>query len=304
MNSPLPFLGHEDIARRLALDLTHSRLAHALLLTGPEGIGKKKLSLDLAQKILCLSKEPGCKSCASCRKSDIHKHPDLIVIEAEDEKIKIDSIRELKKLLSFAPFIGNARVVLIDDAHHLNTAAANALLKTLEEPSLDTYFILVTHALGWIPRTIISRCQRIPMAPLSTAHVEEILNIQEIPCSQRAIQWAQGSVKMAIHLHDIAPQVPSIEQLSQAKQFSFNHALELAHTVSQNQQVSALLQALLCQAHQSLIEKNLARPTRFEILHFVDNIIETRRVLRQNANPKIQLARLLMHFQEGLQTRL
>ena len=144
---------------------------HALLFTGPEGIGKKTTAILLAKTLLCKSpSQAPCNSCSSCKKMDALGHPDfwqISVMEASKKgEITIDQIREdILDGLFYHPFEGDTRVVLISDAHKMNSAAANALLKALEEPPLGTYFILTTFSASALSSTIQSRCQKLRFVP-------------------------------------------------------------------------------------------------------------------------------------------
>ena len=155
------------------------RWSHAQLITGPAGIGKGVLAHWLARALLCESPSDArtpCGTCASCRYAAAGQHPDLRVVEPVDpgddeakptEWIAVDRIRALIRWAALTSHRGGAKVALIVPAERMNAAAANALLKTLEEPPADTYFMLVSHQPGRLPATITSRCQRI-VAPRPT----------------------------------------------------------------------------------------------------------------------------------------
>jgi DNA polymerase-3 subunit delta' len=166
---------HELRARR-------TRWPHAVLLHGPEGIGKRILAHTLARALLCEAPRPSgeaCGECPSCRYIAAGQHPDLRIvepIEVDDDEVKrvewivVDRIRDVNAWAAITSHRGRAKVALFVPAERMNAAAANALLKTLEEPPPDTHFLLVSHQPGRLPATIASRCQRIA-APRPT--VEE-----------------------------------------------------------------------------------------------------------------------------------
>ncbi len=302
---PPPFLGHEAIARSLAETLAKGRLPHAMLFTGPEGVGKLKLARHLATAMLCQGIKPPCGACASCKLVEEDKHPDFMLIQPENGSIKIDTIRELVRGFSFAPLVGKARVVLMDDAHTLNTAAANALLKTLEEPPAATYFLLITHALGWLPRTITSRCQKVRFGPLNQEALKTIFQGLEQQTSSELLQASQGSAGRALRLETVEAELPSLTELLPSGQgWGFNQAYARTLAVVEAEKVEPFLEGLLVEAHRWLTRQNRPKEWDFPILCFTDKILEIRKSLRLNANPKLALTRLLMYFREPMQSRL
>jgi DNA polymerase III subunit delta' len=151
-----------------------ARWPHALLIEGRRGIGKRALALHFAQALLCESPLPGggpCGNCPSCGYVRAGAHPDLRVIEPIErdeegnekpvDEIVVDRIRELIDLAQLSTHRQRAKVAVIIPAEAMNAAAANALLKTLEEPPPDTYLILVSHQPGRLRATLVSRCRRL-----------------------------------------------------------------------------------------------------------------------------------------------
>lgn len=170
-------LGHErqkDVLRRA---LAGGRLAHAYLFAGPEGVGKRLMALAVARVLFC-SEGTGCGSCAACRKLDHRNHPDLHVLEADGSSIKIEQVRAIQHELSLRPAEGRRKVCLIESAELMTTAAANALLKTLEEPRGDTLLILLTSQPQRLLETIRSRCQLLRFARQPEELIRERLHSQ------------------------------------------------------------------------------------------------------------------------------
>ncbi len=161
----------KEILRRA---LKNKRLAHAYLFEGPEGVGKKLVALALARALFCEESE-GCGECAACRKVDHLNHPDLHLLTAEGPQIKIDQVRKLQHDISLRPLEAEVRICLIDGAESLNAAAANALLKTLEEPLPGTLLILLSAQPEMLIDTIRSRCQRLRFNRLSRSRLAGIL---------------------------------------------------------------------------------------------------------------------------------
>lgn len=152
--------------RQLLADHHHNRLAHALLLGGPSGLGKFYFAEHLAQYLLCTQTDTqaqqACGHCSGCCLVLAKNHPDLITITPEDSKIiKVEQIRRLTAMVAQTAHRAGYQVVILYPAEALNKAAANALLKTLEEPAGAVILLLVSHQPGALPATILSRCQRI-----------------------------------------------------------------------------------------------------------------------------------------------
>ena len=158
--------GLEQLERAVDAD----RLGHAWLLTGPRGIGKINLALVLAERILTPALQatrPAALSAAEAaramvlRHTPFDHHPDLHWIYPEEDKrtISVEQIRAVTAQLGLKAYRGPAKVVIIEPAEAMTSSAANALLKTLEEPTAGTYLLLVSHQPGRLPATIRSRCQ-------------------------------------------------------------------------------------------------------------------------------------------------
>jgi DNA polymerase-3 subunit delta' len=148
------------------------RLPHALLIQAAEGVGGGRFALWAAQLALCTA--PGaapCGSCAGCRHAAEGLHPDLVSVRRieDSQQIRIEQVRELSAELSLTSHQGGYKAAIIDPADALNRFAANALLKTVEEPPPRTLLILVAAEPSKLPATLRSRCQRIPIRPPSRA---------------------------------------------------------------------------------------------------------------------------------------
>lgn len=136
------------------------KLPHALLFTGVAGVGKYNFTLEFAHSLLC--EQNCCGSCKSCKLFEAGYHPDLKIIEPVDDKaIKIDEIRNIVSFVNYSAHVSPYKIVIINAADKMNLNAANALLKTLEEPNKKIILILVTNRPMSLPATIRSRCQTV-----------------------------------------------------------------------------------------------------------------------------------------------
>ena len=162
------------------------RLASSYLFAGEDGIGKKTAALSFAMALNCLDPQTdgtgfgdACGLCSSCKRIAGGTHPDFILLAPEDRTIKVEEIRVLEEALSFRAHEARVKTVIVDNAETMNTAAANAFLKTLEEPAPGTMIILVSSMPDRLPITIRSRCSRVNFRPLSSAEVAEAVGEDE-----------------------------------------------------------------------------------------------------------------------------
>lgn len=154
-------LGQDHAIRLLQRAIAHERLAHAYLLRGPNGVGKRTTALAMASRLLCRrpSGYSGCGACPSCHKLTSGNHPDLLVVRPEGAGIKIDQIRRLKEAVTFPPLESDLRVILLEEVHTMRREAANSLLKLLEEPPPGNLMLLSASEGEYLLPTILSRCQ-------------------------------------------------------------------------------------------------------------------------------------------------
>ena len=168
-------LGHDRVRSLVSGALRDRRLPPALLLCGPEGVGKRTLALAVARALLCESGGDGCGHCAPCGRVERGLHPDVFVVQPETDVIKIEQVRTLVREIASGPFEGRARAFIVDDAHTMTEQATNALLKSLEEPASTSHVLLVTAAPQHLLPTVRSRCQVLRFGPLPAAILERHL---------------------------------------------------------------------------------------------------------------------------------
>ena len=198
----MPFediLGQKNAIDLICHAVKRDRIPHAWLFTGQANIGKFKTAVALAQKLNCKkTSEDACGKCDSCLQINEDNFPDFLVIRPEGKFIKIDQLRKSLNWLNLHLDQARKKVLIIDGAENLGREAANAFLKTLEEPAKNTIIILIALSIKQLPETIVSRCQQIRFRPLSRGITELILS-RNTNHSEELIQllssYGMGSVK-------------------------------------------------------------------------------------------------------------
>ena len=218
-------IGNDNAKRSLKRLLANGRVPNSLLFAGDEGVGKRQFALQVAKAFVC--KDPtdheACGVCAACRRADVFvfpksdkgddfeqvffsEHPDVGTVIPFKRNVRVDAIRDLEREANFRPYEAAARFFIIDDAHKMNDAAANALLKTLEEPPSTSYIFLITSRPDSLLPTIRSRCQMMRFAPVETEEIERFLIDDKaftLDEARLAARLARGSVGRAVSV-DVA----------------------------------------------------------------------------------------------------
>lgn len=231
---------HHELWQRLQAQITEGRLPHAMLFAGAKGVGKLQFAQTLGTTLLCLQPSQGlpCGECKSCDLIKSGSHPDLLYLRPLEvgKVIKVDPVREMIDKLHSTAQQGGYRVLIIHPAEEMNIAAANAILKTLEEPGEATLIMLVVDQLGKVMPTIRSRCQRIDFAP---------------PGQAEAIDWLASEAQIStdeaerfLALSQGAPLLARDWKLSGVKDLRAKFLTGLADLVRNRQSALALAEQL------------------------------------------------------------
>ena len=171
-------IGQKKAINILLGTMARNRIPSAYLFAGESGIGKKLTAINLAKALNCqkpITPIDCCDECPSCKKIDSQTHPDFLMAAPEKGEIMVDAIRMIEEAISLAPYEGKRKVVIVDDAETMNSFAANAFLKTLEEPPPQSIIILISASPDRLPETIRSRCSRINFSPLAPEQCKEVI---------------------------------------------------------------------------------------------------------------------------------
>lgn len=186
-------IGHKDGVAMLRHMESSRCMPHAVLFTGPAGIGKSVVAKVLATSLLCSASEGRpCGVCHSCQQVSYGTHPDFVAIFPDGANIKIEQIRNLQQEASLAPYVSQRRVCIIDGVELMTAQAANSLLRVLEEPTGEIVFILITANQQMLLSTIVSRCMSISFQPLAHA-----LLIQELVDRGFLVEQAEVAARLS-----------------------------------------------------------------------------------------------------------
>jgi DNA polymerase-3 subunit delta' len=315
-------VGQDRAVAQLRQAWAAGRLGQAYCFHGPAGVGKRTTALALAQAVNCLAPAPGpdaCGTCPACRLIAAGSHPDVVTVGPEDKAvISIDQIRDVGTRSSRRPYQGRTKVWILDPADRMQEPAANALLKTLEEPAGIALFVLVTAAPSALLPTILSRCQGVRFDLLGEAALRTILARHARSADEAAaiLPLAAGSAERAIGL-DLAGARAArdrvVEQVWDALDSPL-HVLECAERLAEDRgRLEEALETLIGFSRDLAVLKVggasapllhadcrdrlaalAARTTLPAILAIFAAQIEAQRLLARNANPRLTAEHLLL----------
>ena len=208
-------VGNDKVKTFLDNQIKNNHVLHSYLFVGIEGIGKKLFAKEFAKKILCLEENDNNETCLSCVKWNSSNHPDFIIIEPDNNTIKIEQIRNMQEKIEEKPITSKKKVYIIVDSEYMTKEAQNCLLKTLEEPPEYATIILTTSNESKLLNTIKSRCIKVQFDSLSENEMRDFLrkNSSIVESTQTFIEMSQGSIGKLLHMeedHQIYEQINTI----------------------------------------------------------------------------------------------
>lgn len=206
-------IGNEEIQELLEQTIRNKRASHSYLFVGTEGIGKKQIAKEFAKALLCLEENKYCGKCKSCIEFDDNNNPDFILIEPEENSIKIDQIREIQRKVVEKPIISKQKVYIIDNSDKMTTEAQNGLLKTLEEPPEYITIILIGSNENSFLSTIKSRCTILRFKDIKQEEIEKYLEENGIYFKdKRILKACSGSIGKALKVKDKQDEYENIHE--------------------------------------------------------------------------------------------
>ena len=320
--------GHAWAQTLLRRAVQQQATRHAYLFTGPEHIGKTTLALAFAQALTCENptREEGlgaCGHCRSCRLAYEGMHPDHRVFEPAGQQLRIEQIREVVREAALSPVSSRYKVFIITAFERANVYAANALLKTLEEPSATTRIILISHQPSGLLDTIISRCQQLRLRPLPEHEIAEVLQSTvglDALSARRLARLSHGRIGRALTMAQDPASWQSydqrVQELDAILTYSPAQRLAYAQRMEKDEQLERTLQEwllwwrdvllmqyhvhdrILNQEHQALLTQQAQAVPTPQVRRFIRAILETVQYLRQNVNRRLALEALLLKVPE------
>ncbi len=329
----MPFadvIGQDGPKKKIRTALAQQAIGHAYLFSGDDGIGKRLMAMRFAQALSCETppaspQADSCGHCRACEQIDSGTYPDLLVIEPEQDKanpqIKIDRVREIERHVIYRPLLSARKICIIDDADRLNANAANAFLKTLEDPPEHSLFILVTSRPLRLLATVRSRCLTLRFSPATPAQFEGALALKQA----MAIEDARFLSQVCGNRIGVALRTDLSELRSRHDRFfDLCRSETLTHTTAVLQQAEELSKAqpfpdvidwlshglrdvllmtlgtrqdlLLHQSHVPVLEQIAASLTPADVVELMDLLQTLEQAPTQNLNLQLCLENFLFRF--------
>lgn len=318
------------VAKVLKNSLLKNRVAHAYLLEGEHGTGKKDVSLLFAKSLFCLDLSDlitPCDQCINCKRIDQSTHPDVHIIEPDGLSIKKDQIKSLQQEFSKSGVESRKKLYTVVHADKMTVNAANSLLKFLEEPNVETTAILITEQIHQIIPTILSRCQVVSFKPFSSEFfIAKLIEADISPANAPLLanltnnlqeaselnsdEWFAQARKLVLKLYEALKKDPLFAMVDLQEDW-YNHfkeknqldrGLDLLLFIYKDLlsiQIGRNKQQLIYPEQQSKFEMDVLQFSASKIAEKMTVILETKRKLNANMNPQLLMEQLVLKLQGG-----
>lgn len=324
-------IGNEKATGALRRALTGDRLPHAILIAGPESVGKMALAVDLAAALNCTGDERPCGECAGCTRTRRGLHTDVHVVGIQvvgggrsRTLIGVEQVREVQREASLAPFEGECKVVIFDGAELLSEEASNSLLKTLEEPPPGVYLLLLTAKPEALLPTVVSRCQLVDLKPVPSdviaLHLVQSRGMDE-ETAERTARLSGGRPGWAIRaagepelLEAVEEKVEEVEEVVRGSmETRFDHAARLGSVADRDREAGRrelevwlawwrdvmLVKEGVPQLAANMSRMDSLKPvaemlSRQQITGAIRAVRRTRRLIARNVNSRLALEVMML----------
>lgn len=288
-------IGNTEVKEYLEKIVNSNNVLHSYLFLGTEGIGKKEIAKAFAKKVLCSTKEDEC-TCKSCTCFDSNNHPDLYIVDYDNQSIKIEEIRKLTEKVIEKPIISEKKVYIINNAETMTKEAQNCLLKTLEEPPEFAIIILISSNENLILNTIKSRCMKIKFDNIDKEYVKKYIeeNLEYPELSENILEYINGSIGKAINLKDNIEKYMEIEKyLKKVKNLDMLDFLYYGKVIYDKENISDILNYILvCLYSNSKDDVNY--------VYTIDHVNKCSLRLKSNSNFDMCIDNMLMGIWEEM----
>ncbi len=330
-------VGHSAVLAALDRAVRDDSPAHAYVFSGPEGVGKRSVAIEFAAALNCTSDgEKPCGVCRACLDTLAGRHPDVEVVEpggicdepehrdhADSRDLRICQIRRLERVISLSPYNGGRRIAIVDAADTLRTEAANAFLKTLEEPPESTVIILLVEREERLPETVLSRCQKLTFQRLERGAIEGALEARGLAADEAEriasaangrLGWALRAVEDASLLEERGRILETARRVAHGNRFErfawareaegrgsdarerYLRELDLWETWWRDVLTTSVggNEGLINRDHEADLVAEGTLYSAAEIVVFLKSLLQTREYLQQNVDAQLALENLML----------
>lgn len=296
--------------------IVNNRINHCYIFVGPEGTEKCHTAIEFTKAIFCTAEDKPCNKCISCKKINSGNHPDMIHIFPQDNRIKINQLREMQRKMSIKAYESNYKVFIITNSETMGIPAQNSLLKSLEEPNKRIVVMLLTKSSYSILPTILSRGQILHFNPLDKNTFQLAINKQYNISSdvvEDVYNLSQGCIGKARHMLENPDEIDQFKQFQDSiyaiikgdyyKIFQFSKWVR-ENNLSNERVINYLLILFKNVLQQKLTNeinenKDISDCITYESIHdIIQEITELQSMLKKNINFQLQIERLLLKLQE------